>query len=101
MTTGSWRIGVGSGFGVLFGSIVLMCLVDFFRAVSFGRFLSGAFLGRFFRARLKRPFVPRVSELPLASGLLESTALGTLAMLTGYRLSTDCRSYLSRSPSGF
>ena len=39
MTTGSWRIGVGSGFGVLFGSIVLMCLVDFFRAVSFGRFL--------------------------------------------------------------
>ena len=43
MTTGSWRIGVGSGFGVLFGSIVLMCLVDFFdrflRSVSFGRFL--------------------------------------------------------------
>ncbi len=34
MTTGSWRIGVGSGFGVLFGSIVLLCLVAFF-----GRFL--------------------------------------------------------------
>ena len=47
MTTGSWRIGVGSGFGVLFGSIVLMCLVDFF-----DRFLSGAFLGRFLRAIL-------------------------------------------------
>ena len=96
MTTGSWRIGVGSGFGMLFGSIVLMCLVDFF-----DRFLSGAFLGRFFRARLKRPFVPRVSELPLASVLLESTALGTLAMLTGYRMSTDYRSYLSRSPGRF
>jgi hypothetical protein len=38
MTTGSWRIGVGSGFGVLFGSIVLMCFVDF--------------LGRFLRAIL-------------------------------------------------
>ena len=52
MTTGSWRIGVGSGFGVLFGSIVLMCLVDFF-----DRFLSGGFFralsfGRFLRAIL-------------------------------------------------
>lgn len=87
MTTGSWRIGVGSGFGVLFGSIVLMCLVAFF--------------GRFFQARLKRPFVPKVSELPLAFGFLESTALGTLAMLTGCRMSTDYQSYLSRSPGRF
>jgi hypothetical protein len=96
MTTGSWRIGVGSGFGMLFGSIVLICFVDFF-----DRFLSGAFFGRFFQARLKRPFVPKVSELPLAFGFLESTALGTLAMLTGCRMSTDYRSYLSRSPGRF
>jgi hypothetical protein len=39
MTTGSWRIGVGSGFGVLFGSIVIDVSGRFLRSVSFGRFL--------------------------------------------------------------
>jgi len=29
MTTGSFRIGVGSGLGVLLGSIVFLCLVGF------------------------------------------------------------------------
>jgi hypothetical protein len=35
------------------------------------------FFGRFFQGRLRRPFVPKVSELPLAPGRLESTALCT------------------------
>jgi hypothetical protein len=89
MTIGSLRIGVGSGLGVLLGSIVLLCLVDFFdrflRSIS-----SIVFFGRFFQGRLWRPFVPKVSELPLAPGRLESTALCTQVIVdwvqTGYRM---------------
>jgi hypothetical protein len=104
MTTGSLRIGVGSGLGVLLGSIVLLGLVVFLG--HFPRtFSSVVFFGRFFQGRLRRPFVPKVSELPLAPGRLESTAQCTQVIAdwvqTGYSVRDASSMYFSRSPGRF
>jgi hypothetical protein len=60
MTTGSLRIGVGSGVGVLLGSIVLLCLVDvlgrFLRSI-LPRSLEATFCTEGFRITISsRPF---------------------------------------------
>ena len=60
MTTGSLRIGVGSGLGVLLGSMVLLCLVGFldrFLRSILPRSLKATFCTEGFRITISsRPF---------------------------------------------
>jgi hypothetical protein len=96
MTTGSWRVGVGSGLGVLLGSIVLLCLVGF--------------LDRFLRSILPRSleatFCTEGFRITISShpkGVERVVHLGHRwePSLTRYKLCRDCLEYLSRSPGWF
>jgi hypothetical protein len=99
MTTWSLRIGVGSGLGVLLGSIVLLCLVGFvdrFLRSILPRSLKATFCTEGFRITISsRPFgVDRAVHAVHLGHRWEPS-------LTGYKPSTDCWEYLSRSPDWF
>jgi len=96
MTTGSWRVGVGSGLGVLLGSIVLLFLVDFFvrflRSI-LPRSLEATFCTEGFRIT--------ISSDPKGVERVVHLAHRGEPSLTRYKPGRDCREYLSRSPGWF
>jgi hypothetical protein len=96
MTTGSWRVGVGSGLGVLLGSIVLLCLVDLF----------DRFLRSILPRSLEATFCTEGFRITISShpkGVERVVHLGHRwePSLTRYKLCRDCLEYLSRSPGWF